>query len=397
MKKLTLIGAILLLTIVIIIQLPGSHKKSYEEYLQYALTNNTPNHKDYSVFEEGIEYYKSIITNNENNGLAWFKLGMYQRNIAVLQKTLEKKHIGLNKSNTSLKKSLDLKVNEYYVWTIIGNNYSVLKYIELKKTGSLFTPFGDNPYDIIVMAYTSALEIKPNSPYLHLMLGKHLRMSAEFYTTLDEKITIINESIQHIKQTVDMDAEHGSASYSIWGSNENSATIWSELGKSTTNLALIQRSQYKKKLGLDEAIIFFKKAIELDSKKQEYHEYLSRLERLVGKSKISKKSVQSKVSTTSPQVSILSKQKSKLNWAKNILTHVKSRWKYPSGTEGMEAKVKIKISSSGYIIGEIEMINCDGHLSYCNSVKQALRNAVPLPKASRNDLEQTLVLTFNNG
>ena len=106
--------------------------------------------------------------------------------------------------------------------------------------------------------------------------------------------------------------------------------------------------------------------------------------------------MQEKIAVEKQRVSATAKKKAKSNWGKNIIMHVKRRWQIPPGTRGMSAKVRIKVSPSGYIRGAIEMVRCDGHPSYCASVKQAYKNAEPLPRPSRNDLDRTFLITMDD-
>ena len=82
------------------------------------------------------------------------------------------------------------------------------------------------------------------------------------------------------------------------------------------------------------------------------------------------------------------------NWGRKIVRHVRPRWQTPPGSSGMTAKVRVKVSRSGYI-RHLTVVSCKGSTSFCNSIKEAFKRAEPLPSPSRNDLfDENLNLTF---
>jgi colicin import membrane protein len=109
-----------------------------------------------------------------------------------------------------------------------------------------------------------------------------------------------------------------------------------------------------------------------------------------------KKALEAKLATAKAYASKKAKLKAKTNWGNNIIRHVKRHWQLPPGTQGMSAKVRIKVSPSGYIRGAIEMVYCGGDATYCASVIQAYKNSEPLPRPSRNDLDRTFLITMDD-
>ena len=106
--------------------------------------------------------------------------------------------------------------------------------------------------------------------------------------------------------------------------------------------------------------------------------------------------MEAKLAVAKAHASKAAKLKAKTNWGKRIVTHVKRRWQIPPGTQGMSAKVRIKVSPSGYIRGAVEMVYCGGDATYCASIIQAYKNAEPLPRPSRNDLDRTFLITMDD-
>ena len=82
------------------------------------------------------------------------------------------------------------------------------------------------------------------------------------------------------------------------------------------------------------------------------------------------------------------------NWGRKIVRHVRPRWQTPPGSGGMTARVKVKVSRSGYI-RQLTILNCKGTRSFCDSIRAAFKRAEPLPGPSRHDLfDENLNLTF---
>ncbi|HHL18113.1 MAG TPA: cell envelope integrity protein TolA, partial [Thiothrix sp.] len=82
------------------------------------------------------------------------------------------------------------------------------------------------------------------------------------------------------------------------------------------------------------------------------------------------------------------------DWGAKIRRHVKPRWHAPPASNGMSARVKLKVSRSGYI-RRLTVTSCQGSPAFCASVKDAFKRAEPLPSPARNDLfSENLNLTF---
>ncbi len=82
------------------------------------------------------------------------------------------------------------------------------------------------------------------------------------------------------------------------------------------------------------------------------------------------------------------------NWGRKVVRHVRPRWQTPPGSSGMTAKVRVKVSRSGFI-RSLTVVSCKGSSSFCQSIKTAFKNAEPLPSPSRKDLfDENLSLTF---
>ena len=96
------------------------------------------------------------------------------------------------------------------------------------------------------------------------------------------------------------------------------------------------------------------------------------------------------------KATVIAKKKAKSSWGSKIISHVKRRWNPPPGTQGMSAEVRITVSPSGYIRGPVKIVSCDGHPSFCDSIKQAYKDAEPLPRPSRNDLDRNFLITMDD-
>ncbi len=105
-----------------------------------------------------------------------------------------------------------------------------------------------------------------------------------------------------------------------------------------------------------------------------------------------------KIAAEKQRTSQAAKQKAKSDWGEKIKTHVRRRWQLPPATRGrgMSAQIRIRVSPSGYIRGPIEIVSCNGHPSYCASVKQAYKDSEPLPRPSRQDLDRTFLITMDD-
>jgi colicin import membrane protein len=164
------------------------------------------------------------------------------------------------------------------------------------------------------------------------------------------------------------------------------AKVKKETREQEIRAASLKKWKEKKRLEKEQKLAAKKKAKEEAEKKKQAA--------VLAKEKVQ----QEKVAAVKAKVIATKKaqRKAKSNWGKSIVNHVKRRWQIPPGTSGMSAKVRVKISPSGYIRGEIEMIHCDGHPSYCTSIIQAYKNAEPLPRPSRNDLDRTFLITMDD-
>ncbi len=74
-------------------------------------------------------------------------------------------------------------------------------------------------------------------------------------------------------------------------------------------------------------------------------------------------------------------KKAQMVWGKKIVGHIKTNCKKVSNTEATQdyqAKVKLLISERGYILGKV-LITCEGSLTDCLSINNALIDSEPLP------------------
>jgi len=84
----------------------------------------------------------------------------------------------------------------------------------------------------------------------------------------------------------------------------------------------------------------------------------------------------------------------KNKWTSKVQQHVRRHWRQPPGTKGNMAIVKIMVSSSGFIVGGINVQSCRGTAKFCSSVKQAFKRAEPLPIPPSNFNKSDLTILF---
>ena len=72
---------------------------------------------------------------------------------------------------------------------------------------------------------------------------------------------------------------------------------------------------------------------------------------------------------------------------------MKRHWNPPPGTAGQVAKVRLEVSSSGYIKG-FQFVQCNVQ-AFCMSIEDAFTRAEPLPAPSRYDLDRRLLITMD--
>ena len=84
----------------------------------------------------------------------------------------------------------------------------------------------------------------------------------------------------------------------------------------------------------------------------------------------------------------------KNEWTSKIKRHVKRRWHPPLGAKGNEAKVKITVSSSGFIADGINIQSCSRNTEFCSSVKEAFERSEPLPKPPSNFNKSVVTIWF---
>ena len=84
----------------------------------------------------------------------------------------------------------------------------------------------------------------------------------------------------------------------------------------------------------------------------------------------------------------------KNEWTSKIKQHVKRHWHPRLGVKGNSAKVKITVSSSGFIAGGINIQSCSGNTEFCSSVKEAFKRSEPLPIPPRNFNKSDLTILF---
>lgn len=83
------------------------------------------------------------------------------------------------------------------------------------------------------------------------------------------------------------------------------------------------------------------------------------------------------------------------NWGRRVVRHVMPRWQTPPGSSGMQARIQVNVSRSGYIRSMV-VTNCGNATpSFCQSIKEAFNRAEPLPSPERDDLfDENLNLLF---
>ena len=140
-------------------------------------------------------------------------------------------------------------------------------------------------------------------------------------------------------------------------------------------------------------------AEKLAAKKAEYHrKWQEQQERKKAEAAAAEAKKKSDAEAAARKAS-LEKEKygAQVEWGSKIQQHVKRRWHPPPGTKGEEAKVKITISSSGFISDGINIQSCSGNTEFCASVKEAFERSEPLPRppSKYNFSKSDRTITFN--